>query len=270
MQNPYHPLSLEHKLSDFVVYKEFIKYMKKTKVIIPALGLLLLSTAASVTGTVAWFAANKTVTAQGMSVTVKSDSTFLLIAAGQQTASTIKTGKATIVNATTATAELLPVAHDSFAADDGITEIETVAENKYTSWYYDFSNDPAVSTGSGSKTYLASDKFNNYVLVNTFSLTIADGGNDMENLKVDTCTITPSASGDQAVKVLVATGDANEEFSGTGGSGSVALQDSLDSDSVMLVKIYIYWDGADSDVYTNGIADLKSTSVVVTFTGTVA
>ena len=42
--------------------------MKKTKVIIPALGILLLSTAASVTGTVAWFSANETVKANGMNV----------------------------------------------------------------------------------------------------------------------------------------------------------------------------------------------------------
>ena len=32
--------------------------MKKSKIIVPALGLLLLSTAASVSGTVAWFTAN--------------------------------------------------------------------------------------------------------------------------------------------------------------------------------------------------------------------
>lgn len=43
--------------------------MKKTKIIIPALGMLLLSTAASVTGTVAWFSANATVNVSGMSVT---------------------------------------------------------------------------------------------------------------------------------------------------------------------------------------------------------
>ena len=44
--------------------------MKKTKVIIPALGMLLLSTAASVTGTVAWFSANASVDANGMKVKV--------------------------------------------------------------------------------------------------------------------------------------------------------------------------------------------------------
>lgn len=42
----------------FVVYtKENSNYMKKSKIIVPALGLLLLSTAASVSGTVAWFTA---------------------------------------------------------------------------------------------------------------------------------------------------------------------------------------------------------------------
>ena len=45
--------------------------MKKTKIIIPSLGLLLLSTAASITGTVAWFAANASVTATGMQVKAK-------------------------------------------------------------------------------------------------------------------------------------------------------------------------------------------------------
>ena len=38
--------------------------MKKSKVIVPALGLLLLSTAASVSGTVAWFTANRTYEAE--------------------------------------------------------------------------------------------------------------------------------------------------------------------------------------------------------------
>ena len=45
--------------------------MKKTKIIIPALGLLLLSTAASVTGTVAWFSSINSVTASSMVIKAK-------------------------------------------------------------------------------------------------------------------------------------------------------------------------------------------------------
>ena len=44
----------------FVVYtKEKTNIMKKTKILVPALGLLLLSTTASISGTVAWFTANR-------------------------------------------------------------------------------------------------------------------------------------------------------------------------------------------------------------------
>ena len=52
--------------------------MKKTKVIIPALGILLLSTAASVTGTVAWFSSNASVSATGMSVRAHTDEALVI------------------------------------------------------------------------------------------------------------------------------------------------------------------------------------------------
>lgn len=52
--------------------------MKKTKIIIPALAMLLLSTAASVSGTVAWFSMNNQVTVSGMSVTTKVSSNLLI------------------------------------------------------------------------------------------------------------------------------------------------------------------------------------------------
>ena len=52
--------------------------MKKTKIVIPALGLLLLSTAASVSGTVAWFSANTSVTVSGMNVTTQVSGNLLI------------------------------------------------------------------------------------------------------------------------------------------------------------------------------------------------
>ena len=52
--------------------------MKKTKIIVPALGLLLLSTAASVTGTVAWFSMNNFVTATGMEVKAKAENGIVI------------------------------------------------------------------------------------------------------------------------------------------------------------------------------------------------
>lgn len=52
--------------------------MKKTKVIIPALGILLLSTAASVTGTVAWFTAANDVDVSGLNFTAQSEQAIVV------------------------------------------------------------------------------------------------------------------------------------------------------------------------------------------------
>ena len=52
--------------------------MKKTKIVVPALAVLLLSTAASVSGTVAWFSMNNKVSVTGMSVTTKVSSSILI------------------------------------------------------------------------------------------------------------------------------------------------------------------------------------------------
>lgn len=50
--------------------------MKKTKIIVPALAVLLLSTAASVSGTVAWFSMNTQIKVTGMTVTTKVSSSL--------------------------------------------------------------------------------------------------------------------------------------------------------------------------------------------------
>ena len=60
--------------------------MKKTKIIIPAMGMLLLGTAASVTGTVAWFSANTKVNVTGMNVTTRVNNSMLI--AGTTTSAT--------------------------------------------------------------------------------------------------------------------------------------------------------------------------------------
>ena len=52
--------------------------MKKTKIVVPALAVLLLSTAASVSGTVAWFSMSTSVTVTGMQVTTKVSSNLLI------------------------------------------------------------------------------------------------------------------------------------------------------------------------------------------------
>lgn len=79
--------------------------MKKTKILVPAMGMLLLSTAASVTGTVAWFSANNAVTAQGMQLKAKAQDGLVIsnAAAGtyNETADSSKTTCAELIPAST-------------------------------------------------------------------------------------------------------------------------------------------------------------------------
>lgn len=82
--------------------------MKKTKIIVPALGVLLLSTAASVTGTVAWFSMNNFVTATGMEVKAKAENGIVISNAAsgstwKETATTARTTALALKPTSTAT-----------------------------------------------------------------------------------------------------------------------------------------------------------------------
>ncbi|MBR0294313.1 MAG: hypothetical protein IJQ67_00145 [Bacilli bacterium] len=74
--------------------------MKKSKIIVPALGLLLLSTAASVSGTVAWFTANRTYsfTAGEFAVVNTKDNLEASLGAGLGTSADNENKKITVTN----------------------------------------------------------------------------------------------------------------------------------------------------------------------------
>ena len=252
--------------------------------IVSAAAMLAVSASMLGTSTYAWFSMNKDVTVTGMSVNVQSDSTFLLVKQGTATAAQVQTAKLTRDSAVTANATLYPAAHDAItAASTGITAIDAADSTDSTVkdiWYYRYSSDPEdyMGTTPSAITYIPTGDIGQYVLINEFSVATAIGSNELENLRVKSCTITPgdkpgtdpAVAGDQAVKVLVAGANGFEEFSGTGGNGSGTnyLQTAnVTSSASSTVKVYVYWDGNDTDVYTNGIADLIGTTVEVELTG---
>ena len=233
--------------------------MKKTKVIIPALGLLLLSTAASVTGTVAWFSMNGEVTANGMAVTAKSDAAFLLIKAGTAAnAGIIQAAPATTASAESPSAQLYPVAHEA-----GLTN--AAGYNQVSNWYYKYADAPTASASTGAKTTLSA--FTDYVLHNQFSITVSKGSLSVTNLHVSSCSIT--TSGSQAVNVVVASSSAATEFTATDNDGdATVLASTIDASTVVLIDVFVYWNGEDTDVYSDNLENLKNTDVVINFAAT--
>ena len=239
--------------------------------LLAAVAMVLVASVALGSSTFAWFANNNKVTADNMSVSAKSDVSYLLIKAGTADAASVQASKSTTAEGQTSTAALLPAAHETVTK---ISEIEatktgvSVNGQVKTNWYYQYAEKPEASAAaeSADKLEILNSDFNKYVLVNEFSICTAKGSNKMENLVVSSSTLT--TEGDKAVKVLVATDTACVELDNTTTSSSAVLASSVTDNSVVTVKVYIYWDGANENVYTNGIDDLKNTSLSIDFSAT--
>lgn len=194
-----------------------------------------------------------------------------MIKQGNATIGEIRSAKKTSDNAVTASAELYPTAHNSISTLADANAITGEGDNAtLTNWYYKYSTDPGLYGGSGKETsemtILNTDK-GKYILANQFTLGLADGSNQIDNIKVSASTFSTDGTG-KAVKALILTDNVAVELDDTTTTSDAIICDSLKNDETLNVWVYIYWDGNDQDVYTNNIANLESTSFSVSFTGT--
>ncbi len=264
--------------------------MKKTKILVPAMGMLILSTAASITGTVAWFATNASVNATNMQVIVKTNNTYLLISDTATTAAGIQSGALKAVDIAMADNEskVFPSAPCANATD---TARLTVAEGhkntagaaistagaivnsaataaQYTNWYTAAATAPgSAALDANSVVQLAS--FDNYVIIKTVYLTVAAGANGAHSLTVKP-TWTQNSTGTDlaAVKAIVTTDDGGFAMlsSDSTAAADISGSDTTITDSVVrTVNIYLYYDGNESVVYTNNMANLLGGKIDLEF-----
>ena len=271
----------------------------KFKKLIPALAMLLVAAVLMGTSTFAWFSMNTEVTATGMEITVNSDSVYLLIdtkeAYDTRETASAGTGLSGIQDnaashlAVTLTGEdnnLFPSAWkqastpvtDTSSTALGLTDTtgtsgvgSDIADP--TNWY---KATAATVTAAAAEADSGANltAFTNYVQVYNYKLTLAVGSNPVavERLKVNyTASMTNVKSGSAetfaAVRTLVVVGDNFEEFSGASGSGTVGLNAAQLTDQAAIdVTVYVYYDGNDSSVYTNNIANLEGAVINLEFT----
>ena len=221
---------------------------------------------------------NESVKAQGMSIKAKSDAAFLLIAAYNDLdpessaynadifdVDYIRDQKDTEASAAKSTDTLFPVAHSTITKT---SEADTI-----TNWYFAYSDDPEDAFGTYTESTLvhkpiADGQFSKYVLKNQFGIALADGSAAVSNLRVSAAAISPSSS--SAVKVLVTTSTAAEEFPRAASATPVTLASSVPANDYVMVNVYIYWDGNEDVVFTNNFENLVETSVTLTFTADIA
>ena len=271
--------------------------MKKTKILVPAAGLLLLSTAASVTGTVAWFSMNTTVSATGLAVQVKSDNTYLLISdvvtgdtAAEKAASIQSAGEVEVdYNVSSSDAKVYPSAPCLTAAEAAylpastgkkvggdaitvagaqVTDAATAA--LVTNWYTataETTGDEAMLSGSARQL----TAFTGYVITKTAYLTVSVGANNANNLSV-TASFTAQNTGNiDAARVLITTDDGGFcviKGSDTGGNLTKDIKGTntaITSTTIRTVNIYVYVDGNDESVYTENMAALDGANISLSF-----
>ena len=251
--------------------------MKKTKVIIPALGLLLLSTAASVTGTVAWFAANANVTATGMSITATTDSTFLVISKSSDLTANAKT-----VALTTATGNAYPTnwvntGTEQSASYSWVTGAGTSTSNGALSGNYSSLTISEATANLGK----VNDKI--YYVYDTVYVGLASGSSTPAGKKLvanATFTATAASAYNACLTVgldvgsdMSTTADFDEELvlnDTTVGahkvSGTATLVSGANlSTTATSIKIYVFFDGDNSACTTANALSLNSISLDLEF-----
>ena len=225
--------------------------MKKFRKLVPALCMLLVSAVLMGTSTYAWFSMNTNVSAKGMEISAKSDSTFLVITEGETFDSETVTS---ITASTTATKKplfpVMPVAE--FASK---TEVETAAK-----WQYAYSSDPGSPTKNGD--YVACTDLTNYVASEVFSIGLskASGLNEsVNNIRVKSVTL-PENTG---ISCVIVCGDVVKTYTATS-TTSLDLKVKATKAGTQ-VSVYYFINGDNANVFTNNATNLTG-SVEVHFT----
>ena len=237
--------------------------MKKFKKLIPALCMLLISAVLMGTSTYAWFSMNESVKAEGMQVTAKSNSTYLLItntkdATGANPGATDLGVEQKFVDTAKA---VYPTAYTTTAITSGAaTLIE--ANNWYTC------NNKLSNAATGNevnyKNVTLGDE--SYFAKYTVYLTLSKDSEDWEGtLKVKMGRLEQA---DQAVSAVVVIGTENFNFTGATPAPQTTTKDvKLTNATQVEVTIYVYLDGTSTNVnsdFVNANADKLSGAISVT------
>lgn len=225
----------------------------KSKILVPALAVLALTTTASVTSTVAWFAANSTVSATGMQIKAKSDSKFLLVHDTKNNIAEIRAEGKTSVDFSL-NANLYPAALDGN---------DPTAPNK---WYTATGKAYDDGTIKGDKrTFTSADEATGYVIHKNLYFGLAAGSADTGALTVKGSTFTDGIGG--ATKLILAVGST---IKGTmtvdNKDDAITIDNGLSGDKVVSLGLYFFYDGNNASIKSSNSTHLTSASVALTFT----
>lgn len=258
--------------------------------------MVLVAGIALASSTYAWFVTNNTVKATTSQISAQSNAAFMKIKYN----ATAVTSDLTADVATLSSEALYPAqwknnfdAAGKKSGDEGFTSVVYQFETAYgtnpTSTGYTMDTSTLKAVGNPATAVSAK-----YAVANVFN--ISSKGTDLENLKVDDASIltdrpvgesTTDDSGntylDDALRVLVVCGDnwvlcdkdgvledseGRTRAASSADLGKFGTGVTVTHDADTLVTMYVYYDGNDTEIYSNNLPNLEAASsrITVTFT----
>lgn len=244
-------------------------WAKKYRHSVRNVAMVVVAAVALSSATYAWFVSNNRVTATTTNISAQSNSAYLVI--DTQTTSTSSTSAATAAETFTDT-KLYP-AQWSNTVDSNTWQFESA-----------YASDKGAATEKSGTRFAVGNPDTavgkDYTLANTFYIGTGTYDGTFTNLKVTGVTVnnTTSSQLEDAMRVLV-TCDSEWTVWSKAGIESGSHQTSSVADGIIkesgitkgtdaTVKVYVYYDGADSKVFTTNLENLKDCGVTVTFEAT--
>ncbi len=227
--------------------------MKKAKKgLLLSLFTLIVAVAITATSTYAWFVVNRSVTASNMQVTLKSDTTYLVISATNPGEGGVGAlGTSTSAAATTNASQVLPVMYDTTGEDP---------TDPNTRWKYASGTNYTTGTASGGYTTVQTSQVSDYAVHYVFYVGLTPtSATTQQNLKVTALTATNGSAFTTflpAVSVVLKCGSTVIDFeditstatqSSLGGNGSI-LSSTVALNTVYTIDAWVYINGDNSAV----------------------
>ena len=239
---------------------------KARRGLIISLFTLVIALAVAATSTYAWFVVNKEVTASNMQVTVKADTTYLVIKKSATVPGNVDAlGTGTSASMDASNAQVLPVMYDQTETGEGVIKWKTGRGQAYDNGAVtvDTENENAPEyTSISSADVTAGRYFVKYTFYVGLTSTSAIAA---EHLRVKEMTVTANSTDNDAdtflpaVSAVVNCGDTWVDFenistiNAAGYSAKADISATVAKNTVYTIDVYVYING-DNDVVTSANA----------------
>lgn len=249
-----------------------VKALKKQ--LMAAVAMVIVAAVALSSATYAWFVSNNTVKATTSTISAQSNAPFLMIdKTAITTSSTTSISYATEANVALYPAQVVKNTDDKPLFKSAYASAATAATELSNS-RYDVGNASAAVTGE-------------FAIKESFKIGTADSkAGSFKDLKVSKVELTSTGSDglEAAMSVLVVCGDNwavykasadgavltkyKDNVDATGNNTGGVLAATIGAASSVDVDVYVFYDGSETNVYTNNLSNLTAIGATITFTAT--